>query len=448
MLADVHLAVRPRGDIALLNGIMRVLLDEGLVDLDAVRGHVDGLDELARPPRRLDGRAGGRRERHRRRRRSATSPARSGGPSAACSRGRWASTTRCRATRRSRCSTRSPLLTGNIGRPGAAPMSITGQCNAMGTRETGFTASMPGYRAYDDPAARAELAALLGHRRDRGCRPSGGGPTPTSSTPSMSGKIKALWIIGTNPVVSFPNREVARARPRPASTCSSCRTGSRRRRPRSPTSCCRRRSGARRTARSPTASGGCPGCGRPSLRPATARTDFDIFLAVAERWGCGDLFAGWTSPQDAFEEWRRVSAGRPCDYSGITWERIDAAGGVQWPCPTATTRRAARRHAAPLHRPPLPPPRAAEALVHRRRAASRSATRHAREFPLLLNTGRTVEHWHTRTKTGRVADPRGPGARGVGRDAPRRRRRARRALRRLGAGHVVHAARSSGSASG
>src|SRR4029453_17066364 len=52
------------------------------------------------------------------------------------------------------------LLTGHIGRPGSAPFSITGQCNAMGTRETGFTASMPGYRAYDDPAHRAELAAL------------------------------------------------------------------------------------------------------------------------------------------------------------------------------------------------------------------------------------------------------------------------------------------------
>ena len=59
------------------------------------------------------------------------------------------------------------LLTGNIGRPGAAPFSITGQCNAMGTRETGFTASMPGYRAYDDPDARRELAERLGVPEDR-----------------------------------------------------------------------------------------------------------------------------------------------------------------------------------------------------------------------------------------------------------------------------------------
>ncbi len=76
------------------------------------------------------------------------------------------------------------VLTGNIGQAGRAPFSITGQCNAMGTREAGFTASMPGYRAYDDPVARAELAALLGHRPRTGCRPSGAGPTPTSSTPS------------------------------------------------------------------------------------------------------------------------------------------------------------------------------------------------------------------------------------------------------------------------
>src|SRR3546814_6061042 len=54
------------------------------------------------------------------------------------------------------------VLTGNIGRPGAAPFSITGQCNALGTRETGFTASMPGYRSYDDPSHRRELAELWG----------------------------------------------------------------------------------------------------------------------------------------------------------------------------------------------------------------------------------------------------------------------------------------------
>src|SRR4029453_6835416 len=132
--------------------------------------------------------------------------------------------------------------------------------------------------------------------------------------------------------------------------------------------------------------------------PGDARSDFDIFLDIGRRFGCADeLFAGWSSPRDAFEEWRRVSAGRPCDYSGITWERIDAAGGVQWPCraddPDVPLGGTPRLYTDLLfHRPDR---RAAVRVVEREEI--RDAPNAA--FPLLLNTGRTVEHWHTRTKT-------------------------------------------------
>ncbi len=135
--------------------------------------------------------------------------------------------------------------------------------------------------------------------------------------------------------------------------------------------------------------------------PGEARPDFAIFLDLARRWGCADeLFAGWAGPEDAFAEWRRVSAGRPCDYSGITWERVDAAGGVQWPCPAGDpdvplagtprlyadgvfSRPGGRARVLPVEPEPI-----------------RDAPRPA--YPFLLNTGRTVEHWHTRTKTGRI----------------------------------------------
>jgi assimilatory nitrate reductase catalytic subunit len=136
--------------------------------------------------------------------------------------------------------------------------------------------------------------------------------------------------------------------------------------------------------------------------PGEARSDFEIVLALAERWGCRDeLFPGWCTPRDAYEEWRRVSAGRPCDASGITWERIDAAGGVQWPCPAgadgvpfAGTPRLYTD--LRFHRP------GGKAMVHAVEPTPiRDAPRPA--YPLLLNTGRTVEHWHTRTKTGRIA---------------------------------------------
>jgi assimilatory nitrate reductase catalytic subunit len=112
------------------------------------------------------------------------------------------------------------------------------------------------------------------------------------------------------------------------------------------------------------------------------------------------LFDGWTGPRDAFEEWRRVSAGRPCDYSGITWERIDEVGGVQWPCPSDSPD-------VPLTGTPrlytdlrfnTPNGRAQLRLVDPKPLRDAPSA----GYPLLLNTGRTVEHWHTRTKTGRI----------------------------------------------
>jgi len=126
---------------------------------------------------------------------------------------------------------------------------------------------------------------------------------------------------------------------------------------------------------------------------------------VAAALGCrNELFPGWTKPGDAFDEWKRVSAGRLCDYSGMTYELIEAHGGIQWPYPARTPET----------------PDTAEAAEPRRLygdgvfqtddgKARLSATSWEMfpeppnaEFPLVLNTGRTVEHWHTRTKTGEV----------------------------------------------
>jgi assimilatory nitrate reductase catalytic subunit len=130
--------------------------------------------------------------------------------------------------------------------------------------------------------------------------------------------------------------------------------------------------------------------------PGLARSDFDIFLSVGEALGVRDqIYPGWTGPEDAFTEWGRVSAGRLCDYSGMTWDLIDAEGGVQWPCPPGT-RGSPRLYEDGEFRTPdgraklwcVSPEPIADAVTG--------------GFPFLLNTGRTVEHWHTRTKTGRV----------------------------------------------
>src|SRR5690606_13028251 len=69
-----------------------------------------------------------------------------------------------------------------------------------------------------------------------------------------------------------------------------------------------------------------------SPAPGLALSDFSIFRLIAEAWGCGELFREWSSPEAAFQILKRVSAGQPCDITGIEdYAHIDAAGGIQWP---------------------------------------------------------------------------------------------------------------------
>jgi assimilatory nitrate reductase catalytic subunit len=124
--------------------------------------------------------------------------------------------------------------------------------------------------------------------------------------------------------------------------------------------------------------------------PGEARTDFDIFLDIAARLNVKDeLYPGWASTHDAFLEWQRVSRGRMCDYSNFTWQQIEDGGGLQWGGPSlysdgvfATPDGRARLHAVPC-----------DPFVEQPDT----------DFDFILNTGRTVEHWHTRTKTAEVA---------------------------------------------
>ncbi|HUF97190.1 MAG TPA: nitrate reductase [Ilumatobacter sp.] len=396
MLADIHLAVRPRSDITLLNGIIRILFEEDLVDHEFIAAHTSGASALraavdAYTVEHVAAECGidaadlvrvahafGRAER----------------AMVAWTMGVNHSVqgTETVALINTLC-----LITGNIGRPGTGPFSITGQCNAMGTRETGFTGSMPGYRSFDDPAHRLELANLWGIDEAR-IPTDRGRAYPDIINAIVNGRVKALWVIGTNPVVSFPNREVlefALGRLEFLVVSDGFET------PTTemadlvlPAAIWGEKDGTftnseRRVSRV-----------RKAVEPpGEARSDFDVILDIADRLGVRDeLFPGWKVPEDAFEEWRVVSRGRPCDYSGITYERIEREGGVQWPSVEADT--------APGGTPRLYTDGVFNTPDGRARLRSVEPTPIADQprpqYPFLLNTGRTVEHWHTRTKTGKV----------------------------------------------
>ncbi len=397
MMADVHLPLRPRTDIVLINGLLHVIFAEGLADQRYLAAHSAGAAELEAhtagyPPARVAAECGVPEE-------AIVEVARAIGASRTVIAWSMGVNHSVQGTETVALLCGLAAATGNIGRPGAAPFSITGQCNAMGTRESGFTATMPGYRPYDDPAARAELAARWGIP-ESALPAERGKAYPDIVNAVVAGRIKGLWIIGTNPLVSFPNREVleygltnldllvvqdgfatpttARAHVVLPAAIWGEKDGT--------YTNSERRVSRVRAAVAP---------------PAEARPDFDIFLAIAARLGLTDrLYPGWSTPADAFAEWRRISAGRLCDYSGITYERIDACGGVQWPAP-------ADDHSIPLAGTPrlytdgvFPNPTGKVRLPVVERQELTEPPRP--EFPLLLNSGRTVEHWHTRTKTGRV----------------------------------------------
>lgn len=399
MMADLYLPVKPRSDLALLNAMLRIIIDEHLFDRRFVEEHTTGFDELhqslgscaleeAAQITGLDPVLI---------RRVARLYATARAPFIGWTMGVNHST---KGTETVNAINNLALLTGNIGREGASPFSITGQCNAMGTREAGFASCLPGYRKFESAEDRAELARLWNIAEDR-LPASRGLAYPDIVEAAVAGRVRGLWILGTNPLVSFPNIDILKHalgkldflvvqdgfHPTPTTELADLVL---------PAAIWGEKEGTytnseRRVSKVNAA----------VAPPGEARSDFAIFLALAEKLGCREeLFPGWTTPAHAFSEWRRVSAGRLCDYSGMTYAAIEESGGIQWPFPAGSSENPAsvrrlytegefatadrRGRLIPTQWAPFP-------------------EQPNRQFPLILNTGRTVEHWHTRTKTGAIS---------------------------------------------
>ena len=238
------------------------------------------------------------------------------------------------------------LITGNIGRAGAAPFSITGQCNAMGTREAGFASSLPGYRKFESAADRDELARAVEHRRSSAFPRRAAWPIPTSSKRRSRGKIRALWIIATNPIVSFPNLAslqqalegleflvVQDGYPSDADDRAA------------PTWCCRPRSGARRKGPTPTPSAASArSTARSSRRARRAPTSTSFSSSPTSSAVRDELFPGWTTPARRVRGMEARLGRPPLRLLGHDLRALEQHGGMQWPFPEgATTRGVTRR---------------------------------------------------------------------------------------------------------
>lgn len=387
MLATIYLPLKPRSDLALLNGITKILIDEGKVDQTYITDHTEGFEELKEHLKKYSLDEVSLQTGLSKKLILQTAHA-YGDAKAALIAWTMGVNHSTQGTETVNAINNLSLITGNIGRPGSSPFSITGQCNAMGTREAGFASSIPGYRKFEDPEHRMEVAKIWG--------------VPVESIPLQRGwaypdiiegiiknKIKALWILATNPFVSYPNQSLLKDaisrleflvvqdgfHPTPTTELADLVL---------PAAMWGEKEGTYTNSERRVSK-----VNKAVNPPGEAKTDFEIFLEIAKRLGVrGTLFPGWQTPRDAFEEWKKISKGRLCDYSQMTYEEIEAKGGIQW-------------GGARLYSDGKFQTESGKAKLWAVNGCE-APEEVTKKFPFLLNTGRTVEHWHTRTKTAKI----------------------------------------------
>jgi predicted molibdopterin-dependent oxidoreductase YjgC len=393
MAATRHYALKPKSDLILLYAVARILVERGWIDERFIAAHTSGFDALKAhlagftvdpaatglSPRQIEELA---RTIHNGKRVSFwwTMGVNQGHE----------------AVRTAQAIINIALLTGNLGRPGTGANSITGQCNAMGSRMFSNTTNLFGGRSFGDAAHRAEVARIL--------------DIPVENIPDQPslaydqilesiwrGKIRGLWIVATNPAHSWINQrdlhEILErldflvvqdmyANTETAQHAHLVLPAAGWGEKEGTFINSERRIGVvRQVARA----------------PGQALSDFRIFQVIAEAWDAGAQFRRWTSPAAVFEILKELSAGRPCDFSGVRdYAMLDERGGVQWPFPAGCTDEARERRLFADGRFLHPDGRARFVFDRPRPMPELPDTRH----PFLLLTGRgSSSQWHTQTRT-------------------------------------------------
>ena len=294
------------------------------------------------------------------------------------------------------------LMTGNIGRPGTGPNSLTGQPNAMGSRLLSNQAILPGGGDYDNVVRRAACAAAMG--------------VPDSMLPDKptlpynvivdkinAGEIKALWVVHTNPRHSWTNNETFRRAMEKiellivneiyddTDTSANCDVFF-------PVVPGLKKEGTFiNTERRLSA-----------LRPVLEKepyehSDFEVFLKMGDALGMGDLLSKWRTPRDVFNIMRNCTRSMPADFTGIDYDALVNSTGIQWPFREGETLKDNNRR---LFENGLYYTQNNKAqFVFEKPMVNPLPT--SKEFPYVFNTGRgTVGQWHTQTRTREIPEVR------------------------------------------
>lgn len=422
-VADVHLPVRPGTNQALMNGLLRELFEHEWVDEAWVELHTVGVDELRLmvdpwTPEKVAETCGVDADDVRR---AAKIFGTSQRVLSTVLQGFYQS---AQATAAACQVNNMHLLRGMIGKPGAGILQMNGQPTAQNNRECGADGDLPAFRNWENREHVQELATLWGVDVD--VIPHWAPPTHAMQIFRYveQGSIEFLWVSATNPAVSMPQLERIRKILDQENVFLVVQD-------------------LFLTETAQYADVVLPAAGwgektgtftnvdrtvhlsdKAVEPPGEARPDLTIFLDYATRMGfktrTGEPLLNWTGPEEAFRSWQECSRGRPCDYTGISYELLRGGSGIPWPCneenPDGVTRlytdgvfptepdycesyghdlltgatvgeqafRALETHGKAVIKPaPYAPP-------HEEPTA---------DYPLRYTTGRTAYQFHTRTKT-------------------------------------------------
>lgn len=399
MYATQHLAIAPKSDQTLFYGIAKILIENGWIDDAYIEQSTEDYEQFASfvdafDIARVASETGLRPEQLQRFARSIHERERTSF---------WWTmgvNQSHQGVRTAQAIINLALMTGNIGKPGTGANSITGQCNAMGSRLFSNTTSLLGGHEFTNESHRQKVATILGI--DSLQIPSENSWAYNEIMEGiLRGKIKGLWVVCTNPAHSWIGQNQARdildrldflvvqdmyrttdTAQRAHLVLPAAGWGEKE----GTFINSERRIGVLKKVRK---------------APGQALADFQIFKLVAHYWGCGEMFKKWTDPAAVFEIMKELSKGRPCDISGIDdYGLLDKRGGIQWPFPIESSdRRQERRlfedgkffHANGR----------AKFIVEEPRPLTEPPND---KYPFLLLTGRgSASQWHTQTRTSKSA---------------------------------------------
>ena len=389
--ADLWLPVRPGGDVALLNAMLRVLIEDGLVDEQYIRDRTNGWDDVRAAASEMSLDEAERASGVPRARIVAAARMYGGAATSLVMHARGIEHSTHGVDNCLACINLA-LARGQLGKPGGGAMMLTGQGNGQGGREMGQKAAqLPGYRHIDKLEDRQYIAGVWGVPEEELPGP---GAAATEMVHLMAeGEIKSCMVMCSNLMVSLPDNAVVQ---RALDSLD----------PLVVVDFFMSETAARADIVLPCAvwcedegtttnlEGRVIKLNKAAEPPGEARRDWEIACDIARRLGRGKFFE-YRTPRDIWDELRVATKGGTADYSGITYEKIDAQSGVFWPCPSEESPGTPRLFTERFNHPDG---RARMIPVHYRPPAETPGG----DYPFYLTSGRVVYQYLSGTQTRRL----------------------------------------------